>query len=491
MEKMDIIRSITERTGGDIYFGVVGAVRTGKSTFIKRMIETLVVPHIEDEYERKRALDEVPQSAQGKTIMTTEPKFVPSNAAKIKIDDFEASVRLIDCVGYVIPNAKGYEDENGPRMVKTPWYDEEIPFIEAAEIGTEKVIRDHSSIGIVMTTDGSIGELNRSDYIDAELRVIHELKEIGKPFIVILNSSHPMLPETERMAEKLMEEYSVPVLPMNVENMTERDMYSILREALYEFPVMEVKVSMPDWIACLEPNNWLKKIYIEKMRESVIEVEKLKDVDHITRHFTDCEYISKSYLSEVNTATGEVTINLDAPDTLYNDIIKEIIGVDLQSRADLLELLQEYKEAKQEYDGIKSALKMVKQTGYGVACPSLTDMKLDTPEIIKQGGRFGVKLKAVAPSIHMIRVDVESTFEPIIGSEVQSKELIDYLMKDYDTAPDNIWKSEIFGRSLDVIVKEGIQAKLSLLPENARFKLSQTLTKLVNKGSGNLFAIVI
>lgn len=491
MEKMDIIRSITERTGGDIYFGVVGAVRTGKSTFIKRMIETLVVPNIEDEYERKRALDEVPQSAQGKTIMTTEPKFVPSNAAKIKIDDFEASVRLIDCVGYVIPNAKGYEDENGPRMVKTPWYDEEIPFIEAAEIGTEKVIRDHSSIGIVMTTDGSIGELNRSDYLEAETRVINELREIGKPFIVILNSSHPMLPETERIAEKLAEEYRVPVLPMNVENMTERDMFSILREALYEFPVMEVKVSMPDWIACLEPSNWLKKIYIDKMRESVIEVDKLKDVDHITRHFSDCEYISKSYLADVNTSTGEVTINLDAPDALYKDVLKDIIGIDLQSRADLLMLLQEYREAKQEYDGIKGALKMVKQTGYGVASPSLADMKLDTPEIIKQGGRYGIKLKAVAPSIHMIRVDVESTFEPIIGSELQSKELIEYLMKDYDTEPDNIWKSEIFGRSLDVIVKEGIQAKLSLLPENARFKLSQTLTKLVNKGSGNLFAIVI
>ncbi len=491
MEKMDIIRSITDRTGGDIYFGVVGAVRTGKSTFIKKMIETLVVPHIEDEYERKRALDEIPQSAQGKTIMTTEPKFVPSNAANIKIDDFEASVRLIDCVGYVIPNAKGYEDENGPRMVKTPWYDEEIPFIEAAEIGTEKVIRDHSSIGIVMTTDGSIGELDRNDYVDAEVRVISELKEIGKPFIVILNSSHPMLPETERIAEKLVEQYDVPVLPMNVENMTERDMYSILREALYEFPVMEVRVSMPDWIACLEPHNWLKKVYIEKMRESVVEVDKLKDVEHITKHFSDCEYISKSYLSEVNTSTGEVTISLDAPDSLYNDVIKEIIGIDLQSRADLLQLLQEYKEAKQEYDGIKSALKMVKQTGYGVASPTLTDMKLDTPEIIKQGGRYGIKLKAVAPSIHMIRVDVESTFEPIIGSELQSKELIDYLMKDYDTSPDNIWKSEIFGRSLDVIVKEGIQAKLSLLPENVRFKLSQTLTKLVNKGSGNLFAIVI
>lgn len=490
MEKIDIIKSITERTGGEIYLGVVGAVRTGKSTFIKKVIENLVVPNIEDEYERKRALDEIPQSAQGKTIMTTEPKFVPSNGAKIKIDDFDANVRLVDCVGYVIPGAKGYEDENGPRMVRTPWYDEEIPFIEAAEIGTEKVIKDHSSIGIVVTTDGSIGEISRNDYVEAEERVINELKEIGKPFIVVLNSTHPMVAETERLAENLTEKYSVPVMPISIENMTERDLYSILREALYEFPVMEVKVNMPDWIACLSPTNSLKKVYIEKIRESVVEVDKLRDVNDITNHFTDCEYISKAYLSEVDTSNGEVTITLEAPSDLFNKVLKEIIGVNIESKTDLLKLFQDYSEAKQEYDQIKTALKMVKTTGYGVASPTLNDMKLDTPEIIKQGSRYGIKLKAVAPSIHMIRVDVESTFEPIIGSELQSKELINYIMKDYDNDPSSIWKSEIFGRSLDVIVKEGIQAKLSMMPENARFKLQQTLSKLVNKGSGNLFAIV-
>lgn len=489
MEKIEIIKSITERTGGDIYLGVVGAVRTGKSTFIKKVIENLVVPNIEDEYEKKRALDEIPQSAQGKTIMTTEPKFVPSNAAKIQIDQIETNVKLIDCVGYVIPNAKGYEDENGPRMVKTPWYDEEIPFVEAAEVGTEKVIKDHATIGIVVTTDGSIGELSRSDYIDAEARVVGELKELGKPFIVVLNSTHPMLPETERMAEKLKEEYQVPVLPISVENMNERDIYNILKEALYEFPVLEVKVEMPEWIACLNPNHYLKKVYIEKIRESVTEIDKLRDIDTINTHFTDCEYISKSYLSNVDTSTGVVTVRLETKEELYQEVLKELIGVDIKSKASLLTMLQDYKEAKTEYDQIKGALKMVKQTGYGVASPTLFDMKLDTPEIIKQGSRYGIKLKAVAPSIHMIRVDVESTFEPIIGSEIQSKELINYLMKDNDN--ENIWKSEIFGRSLDVIVQEGIQAKLSLLPENVRYKLQQTLSKLVNKGSGNLFAIVL
>ena len=491
MDKIDIIKSISERTDGDLYLGVVGAVRTGKSTFIKKVIETLVVPNIEDEYEKKRTLDEIPQSAQGKTIMTTEPKFVPSNAATIKIDEFETKIRLVDCVGYIVDGAKGYEDENGPRMVKCPWYSEEIPFIEAAEIGTEKVIRDHSSIGIVVTTDGSFGEIDRNSYIEAEERVVSELKEIGKPFIVVLNSSHPMLPETERMAESLKDKYDVPVLPISVENMTERDMYNILKEALYEFPVLEVKVNMPEWITCLKPNNWLKQHYMEKIKEGVYEVDKLRDVELITNHFTDSEYIEKAYVSDVDTSSGVITLNLDCKPELYNQVLNEIIDVDMSDKTAVLKLFQDYKEAKDEYDQIKGALKMVKQTGYGIAFPSLNDMKLDTPEIIKQGSRYGVKLKATAPSIHMIRVDVESTFEPIIGSEIQSKELIDYLMKDYDTNPSNIWKSEIFGRSLDVIVKEGIQAKLALMPDNIRLKLNNTLTKLVNKGSGNLFAIVL
>ena len=486
MDKMEIIKNISSRTGGEIYLGVVGGVRTGKSTFIKKVIENLVVPYIEDEYEKKRALDEIPQSSGGKTIMTIEPKFVPTSAAKITIDDFTCSMRLIDCVGYVINNAKGAEDENGPRMVKTPWYDEEIPFVEAAEVGTEKVIKDHSTIGIVMTTDGSIGEFDRSDYLDAENRVITELKEIGKPFIVVLNTTHPTLPDTERLAQSLKDEYGVPVLPISVETMTDKDITNILREALYEFPIVEVKVDMPEWIAILNSKHEVKKKYIESIKESVVEVDKLRDIDNITSHFLDNEYIEKAYLSNVDPSTGEVTITLDAPSELYNNVLTDIIKIDVKNKAELLSLFQEYNEAKVEYD-----LKMAKQTGYGVASPTLADMKLDTPEIIKQGSRYGVKLKAVAPSIHMIRVDVNSTFEPIIGSELQSKELINYLMRDYEVAPQNIWKSEIFGRSLDVIVQEGIQSKISLMPENIRFKLAQTLSKIVNKGSNNLIAIVI
>ena len=491
MNKEEIIKNIALRTKGDIYFGVVGAVRTGKSTFIKKVVENLIIPNMKDEYEKKRTLDELPQSAQGKTIMTIEPKFVPSNAAKVKIGEVDANIRLVDCVGYVIPNAKGYEDENGPRMVRTPWYSEEIPFVEAAEIGTEKVIKEHSTIGIVVTTDGSIGELSRNDYIDAEARVIKELKELGKPFIIILNSTHPSLPETNRIAESLKSEYDVPVIPVSVENMNEQDIYAILREALYEFPVISVNINMPDWVAILKPNNELKKTFIEKIKESVVEVDKLRDIENITKHFTNCEQISKAYLSNVDPAKGEITINLDAPNNLYQETLKKVIGIDINNRADLLNIFQEYSESKGEYSEVMNALKMVKATGYGVAFPRLADMKLDNPEIIKQNGRYGIKLKAVAPSIHMIRIDVESTFEPIIGSEVQSKELINYIMKDYDKDASSIWKSEIFGRSLDVIVQEGIQSKINLMPDNIRFKLQQTLTKVVNKGSNNLIAFVI
>ena len=390
---------------------------------------------------------------------------------------------MIHCLIAIFKNTRGYHKNS------SYWYDEPLPFVEAAEIGTEKVIKDHSTIGIVVTTDGSIGEFDREEYIECEKRVINELKEIGKPFIVILNSVHPMLPETEKLSEKLREEYNVPVTPLNIENMNEKDIYSILREALYEFPVLEVNVNMPEWIACLDSNNWLKKIFIEKIRESVVEVDKLRDIETINNHFVDCEYIESSYISEVNTGTGVVTITLKAPKELYNKVLKDIIGVDIRSKTDLLKLMQEYNEAKIEYDQVKTALKMVKATGYGIATPSLKDMKLDTPEVIKQGSRYGIRLKAVAPSIHMIRVDVDSTFEPIIGTEVQSKELIDHLVKDTDS--NNVWKSEIFGRSLDVIVQEGIQTKLSIMPESIRYKLQQTLTKVVNKGSSTMITIVL
>lgn len=490
MEKKDIIKNIAYRTGGDIYLGVVGAVRTGKSTFIKKVVESLVVPNIEDEYEKKRTLDEIPQSSGGKTIMTIEPKFIPNNIAKIKIDDMTCNMRLVDCVGYIIKDAKGYEDENGPRMVKTPWYPDEIPFVEAAEIGTEKVIKDHSTIGIIVTTDGSIGDFTRNDYIEAEEKIVKELTTINKPFIMILNTTDPYTKETENLTQELKEKYKVPVLPMDVLNMNEMEVTSILREALYEFPVMEVKVNMPEWIGVLKPNHYVKKEYIEKIKESVIEVDKLRDVDGIINHF-ESDYIEKAYMSEVDPKTGIIKVTLEAPNDLFEQVLNEMIDIDITNKASMLSMLQEYKESKKDYEQFKNALKMVKATGYGVANPTINDMKLDEPEIVKQGTKYGIKLKATAPSIHMIRVDVESSFEPIIGTESQSKELINHLMKDSKNDPKSIWSSEIFGRSLDTIVQEGIQSKIAMMPENVRYKFQTTMSKVVNKGSNNLIAIVI
>lgn len=492
MEKSEIIKSIATRGNGEIYLGVVGAVRCGKSTFIKRFIENLVVPNIEDEYEKRKCLDEIPQSAEGKTIMTTEPKFVPSSGATIKIDEFSTNIKLVDCVGFVIKGANGHVDEDGnPRMVKTPWFEDSVPFYEAAEIGTEKVIRDHATIGIVMTTDGTIGEIPRENYVEAEEKIITELKELGKPFIVVLNTKNKESAHATTLASELRNSYDVPVIPLNALEMEEPEILNVLKEALYEFPVLNIKVEIPKWVHVLDNNHYIKKYYLEKMKESVVAVNKIRDVDNILNSFGDSEIISKSYISEVDTSSGNIKITLESSDELYNQVLKDLMGDMITTKAGLLKIFASYKEGKEELDGMKEALRMAKNTGYGIVYPSLKDMTLSTPEIIKQGSRYGVKLKAVASSIHLMKVNVESTFEPIIGSEIQSKELINYLMKDYEVDPGSIWKSEIFGRSLDVIVKEGIQAKLSVMPENMRYKLSQTVTKIVNKGSSNLITIVI
>jgi len=492
MEKIEIIKSITERTGGDLYLGVVGAVRTGKSTFIKKFIENLVVPNIEDEYDKKKCLDEIPQSSNGKQIMTTEPKFVPSSGATIKVDDFTTNVKLIDCVGFVIDEAIGYEDNEGnPRLVNTPWYTESIPFIEAAEIGTEKVIKDHATIGIVVTSDGSYGEFRRSDYIDAEEKVISELKNINKPFIVLLNTTKPNDASTMKIASEITEKYEVEVMPIDIENMGKKEINDILRSAINEFPIVDVSVKLPEWVHVLSTKNEIKQHYLNKIKESIVNVNKIKDVDHIIDYYTDSEIISRAYISEIDTGTGVVTLNLDSSEELYNETLKSIMGDMNVNKASILKIFSLYREGEEEHQILSDAMKSVHSSGYGIVYPTLKDMHLETPEIIKQGTRYGVRLKAKATSIHMMKVDVESTFEPIIGTEIQSKELINYIMKDYKEDPTSIWKSEIFGRSLDTIVKEGIQAKLSMMPDNTRYKLSNTVTKIVNKGSDKLIAIVL
>ncbi len=489
---MDVFKDIAERTGGDIYLGVVGAVRTGKSTFIKKFMELVVLPHIENEAERARTQDELPQSAAGKTIMTTEPKFVPNQAVNVLVDDgLEVNIRLVDCVGYTVPGAKGYEDENGPRMINTPWYEEPIPFHEAAEIGTRKVIQEHSTIGVVITTDGSIGDIPRQDYVEAEERVINELKEVGKPFIMVINTVQPYHPDTEKLRAKLNEKYDIPVLAMSVESMRDTDVMNVLREALYEFPVLEVNVNLPSWVMVLKDKHWLRESYQEAVKETVKDIKRLRDVERVVEQFSQFEFIDQARLAGIEMGQGIAEIDLYAPDDLYDQILKEIVGVEIRGRDHLLQLMQDFVHAKTEYDQFSDALRMVKQTGYGVAAPSLSDMSLDEPEIIRQGSRFGVRLKAVAPSIHMIKVDVESEFAPIIGTEKQSEELVRYLMQDFEDDPLSIWNSDIFGRSLSSIVREGIQGKLSLMPENARYKLKETLERIINEGSGGLIAIIL
>ncbi len=491
MDKTQILQSLNKKSGGEIYLGVVGAVRTGKSTFIKKCIETLILPYMDDEIEKKRCMDEIPQTASGKTIMTIEPKFVPSSGANINIEGLNTNIKLVDCVGFITPDAIGYQDELGnPRMVKTPWFTEELPFVEAAEIGTEKVIKDHATIGIVVTTDGSIGELSRSNYVDAEEKVINELKTINKPFIVIMNSIHPNSFETTNLVKSMHEKYNVPVLPISVDEMTETDITNILKEALYEFPIDHIEFNIPDWVGVLSPQHPLKQKFISKMKESIVNVDKLRDAENINLTLEDNVEITKAYISSLDTDNSEVTITLDANEELYNDILKELVGANISSKGDLLKVFQDLSEGKNEYENIKGALKQVYQTGYGIVQPRVKDMVLEKPEIIKQGGRFGIKLKAKATSVHLVKVDVESSFEPIIGSEMQSKELIDHIMQDKDN-PEKIWQSEIFGRSLEAIVQESIQAKLSLLPDTSKYKLSQTITKMVNKGSNNLIAIVL
>ena len=492
MEKVDILKDIAERTGGDIYLGVVGAVRTGKSTFIKRFMELVVIPNIQDEYERSRATDELPHSGAGRTITTIEPKFVPNQAVNIQVDEgLDINMRLVDCVGYAIEGAKGYEDEKGPRMINTPWYDEPVPFQEAAETGTRKVIQEHSTLGIVITTDGSIADIPRESYVEVEERIVSELKEVGKPFILLLNSAQPYSESVQQLRAELAEKYDIPVIALSVVSMDEEDILGVLREALYEFPVHEVNVNLPSWVMVLDEKHWLRQEFEQAVRESVKDIRRLRDVDRVVGSFIDYDFIEKASLSDMDLGKGMADIDLYAPDQLYDQVLTEVVGVEIKGKDHLLQLMQEFSEAKREYDKVADAIQMVRTTGYGVAAPSIEEMTLDEPELIKQGTRFGVRLKATAPSIHMVRVNVHSEFAPIIGSEKQSEELVNYLMRDFEKDPLKIWESDIFGRSLNSIVREGIQAKLATMPENARYKLQETLERIVNEGSGGLIAIIL
>lgn len=492
MEKYDIFRDVAERTGGDIYLGVVGPVRTGKSTFIKRFMDLLVIPNIKNPNERDRANDELPQSGAGKTITTTEPKFVPDEAVEIEIKEgLKIKVRLVDCVGYTVDGAIGYQEEDGARMVNTPWSDEEMPFQEAAEIGTKKVIADHSTIGIVVTTDGSITDIPRESYLDAEERVIWELKELGKPFIVVLNSSHPYRQDTAELANELEELHNVPVLPVNALKMEEKDVLSILEEALYEFPVTEVNIGLPKWVEELEGEHWLRTGFEEAVRSAISDVRRLRDIDSAVETLAQCEHAGKVSLREVNLGNGAASIQMNAKDGLFYRILEELTGFTISGEQGLMHLMRELTVAKKEYDKISYGLQEVRSTGYGVVIPGVDEMILEDPEIIKQGGRSGVKLRASAPSYHLIRADISTEITPLIGTEKQAEELIEWILEEFEDNPEKIWDTNIFGKSLNDLVREGIQGKLYRMPEKAQFKLQETLERIVNDGGGGLICIII
>lgn len=492
MENYNIYQDIAQRTNGDIYIGVVGPVRTGKSTFIKRFMDLLVIPNITDNYNKERAKDELPQSAAGKTIMTTEPKFIPNESVTISLnDELEFNVRMIDCVGYMVPGATGHLEGENPRMVHTPWYEYEIPFIEAAEIGTKKVINDHSTIGIVVTTDGTITDIPRNDYEEAEQRVINELKAINKPFVVLLNSARPYDPQTQELNQELSERYNVPVITCNCAQLKMEDVNRIMETVLYEFPIQEIQFVFPKWVEALDTDHWMKKQLIAAVKDIMYPVYRLRELKNSMEDFKSYDFIKKANQEKINLGKGIVRIELSTADHLFYKVLSETTGMEIEGEHQLISLIRKLADTKREYDKVAYALHEVKEKGYGVVTPMLDELKLEEPEIVKQGNRFGVKLRASAPSIHLIRADIETEVSPIVGTEKQSEELVNYLMSEFETDPKKIWESNIFGKSLHELVNEGLQNKLYRMPEDAQMKLQETLQKIINEGSGGLICIIL
>ncbi len=492
MEQYKIYNDIAERTQGDIYIGVVGPVRTGKSTFIKRFMDLLVLPNIENEHIRSRAVDELPQSGAGRTIMTTEPKFIPNEAVNINLtENASFNVRMIDCVGYCVNGAQGHTEEGQPRMVTTPWFQEDIPFDKAAEIGTEKVIREHSTIGLVVTTDGTICDIPRYEYVSAEERVIGELKAINKPFIILLNSSMPESENARKLKSQLEEKHKVPVFLFSCADMDMDDINKIMKNVLFEFPLKELGINLPGWIDALPQDHYLKASIYESVRSAVAGIQKLSHIDSVAPALADNEYISSARIDDISLGKGTVLIQAEAVDGLFYSVLGETTGLDIKNDEELVSMLCALSEAKREYDKIANALNQVRQTGYGIVSPGIEELSLKEPEIIRQGGRYGVRLRASAPSIHLIRADIETEVNPIVGSEKQSEELVHYLLSEFESAPSKIWESNIFGKSLHELVNEGLQSKLSKMPDDARLKIQETLTRIINEGSGGLICIIL
>lgn len=492
MLEYNIYSDIAERTGGDLYLGVVGPVRTGKSTFIKNFMNMMVIPNIENDHKRERAMDELPQSAGGRMIMTTEPKFIPNEAVEIHLaDNLSLKVRLIDCVGYIVDSALGYIEDNNPRMVMTPWSETPIPFAEAAEIGTQKVITEHSTVGIVVTTDGSITDIDKEDYAQPEERVITELKALGKPFIVILNTINPASERTEEHRRFLEDKYGVPVLTVNCMELCTDDINAIVKSLLLAFPITEIAISLPEWADALDDGHPLKSGLRKFVAETITESMRLSDTKLLSAVLSEYDCVECVTVSDINMINGAVSLSINLPKNLFFSIIEEITGFNISGEGSLIHLLREMAAIKKKYSKVATALQEVSQKGYGIVSPSIDELTLEEPEIVKQGSRFGVRLKASAPSIHMIRADIETEVNPIVGTEKQSEELVHYLLNEFEVDPKKIWQSNIFGKSLHELVNEGLHNKLYRMPDDAQIKMQETLQKIINEGSGGLICIIL
>lgn len=492
MAEQAIYRDIAARTGGEIYIGVVGPVRTGKSTFIKRFMEALVLPGIRDSYARERAKDELPQSAGGKTVMTTEPKFIPDEAVAVELSDgVTARVRMVDCVGYLVPDVLGTVEDGQPRMVRTPWQEEPMPFVQAAELGTRKVIHDHATIGMLVTTDGSIGEIPRQAYVEAEERIVSELKTLGKPFAVILNTADPSAAGAVSLAYELESKYGVPVALVNCLDLNGEDIRHILEMVLHEFPVHEITVQLPAWTTALDPMHRIRQSLDGAIRKCAGKVAKVGDIPGAFEELEQNEYVSKAEIGHVNLGNGCADIRVTLDDGLYYDVIGEMTGFSVHGEEELIRLLSSLSEMKTQYDKIADALRCANENGYGIVMPEAEDLRLEEPEIVKQPGGYGVHLRASAQSIHMIRANIETEINPIVGTEQQSEDLVKYMMREFEQDPKSIWQSNLFGRTLYDLVNDGLHSKLDHMPPESRARLSETLERIVNEGSNGLICILL
>ncbi|MGL4847963.1 MAG: stage IV sporulation protein A [Clostridium sp.] len=492
MDSFTIYKDIAERTQGDIYVGVVGPVRTGKSTFIKKFMDLMVIPKIDNSFKKERAKDELPQSGSGKMIHTTEPKFVPNEAVEIEIDeDVKFKVRMVDCVGYIVKEALGYLDGEDAKMVNTPWYDYEIPFEDAAEIGTRKVITDHSTIGLVITTDGSITGLEREDYVEAEERVIAELQAIDKPFVVILNSSRASSPETLDIKAEMEKKYNVSVKPMDISNMDEGDIEELFSQVLREFPVKEVNIDIPEWLENLESDHWLKMNFFNIIKGMSKNISKVRDIKLSLDFMKEEDNLGETLIKEIDLGVGTANVVMKPKDGIFYKVLSEMCELEVDSETNLLSIVKELNTAKKEYDKVKDALKDVNESGYGLVAPQLKEMKFEEPEIVKHGGQYGVKLKASAPSLHFIKANIQTEISPIMGTEKESEELVKSLLEQFENDPATLWQSNMLGKSLEVLVKEGLQKKLYKMPEDVQNKIQKTLQKIINEGNGGLICIIL